>query len=100
MLLTGDSIDAKTAAEWGLINCVVAEPELRPTSRKLAERIAQASALTVAIGKQAYYRQIDLDQGSAYLYAREVMTQNAMTADAQEGMAAFLEKRRACWSGK
>jgi enoyl-CoA hydratase/carnithine racemase len=54
----------------------------------------------VDIGKQAYYTQIDLDQAAAYAYAREVMTQNAMAADAQEGMAAFLEKRRACWSGK
>ena len=52
------------------------------------------------IGKQAYYTQIDLDQEAAYTYAREVMTKNAMAADAQEGMAAFLEKRRACWSGK
>ena len=100
MLLTGESIDAATAEQWGLINRVVPETELRTTARKLADRIAQASPLIVDIGKQAYYTQIDLDQAAAYVYAREVMTQNAMAADAQEGMAAFLEKRRACWSGK
>jgi enoyl-CoA hydratase/carnithine racemase len=100
MLLTGESIDAATAEQWGLINCVVPEAELRTAARKLADRIAQASPLIVDIGKQAYYTQIDLDQAAAYTYAREVMTKNAMAADAQEGMAAFLEKRRACWSGK
>src|SRR4051794_20546053 len=100
MLLTGESIDAVTAAHWGLINGVVPAAELRPTVRKLAERIAEASPLIVNLGKQAYYRQIDLEQARAYSYAQEVMTENALTADAQEGMAAFLEKRRACWSGR
>jgi enoyl-CoA hydratase/carnithine racemase len=99
MLLTGESIDAATAELWGLVNCVVPETELRTTAQKLAHRIAQASPLIVDLGKQAYYTQIDLDQAAAYDYAREIMTKNAMAADAQEGMLAFLEKRRACWSG-
>jgi enoyl-CoA hydratase/carnithine racemase len=100
MLLTGEAIDAATAADWGLINSVVPVTELKAATRKLAARIAQASPLTVSIGKQAYYTQIDLDQPKAYAYAKEVMTTNAMAADALEGISAFLEKRSACWSGK
>jgi enoyl-CoA hydratase/carnithine racemase len=100
MLLTGEIIDAPTAADWGLINSVVPAAELKTATRKLATRIAQASPLTVSIGKQAYYTQIDLDQPKAYGYAKEVMTTNAMASDAQEGISAFLEKRSACWSGK
>jgi enoyl-CoA hydratase/carnithine racemase len=100
MLLTGETIDAVTAAEWGLINMVVPAAELAEQSRKLAGRIAEASSLTVALGKQAFYTQIDLDQPKAYAYAREVMSMNSLAADAQEGISAFLEKRRACWTGK
>lgn len=99
MLLTGTPIDAATAAEWGLINRVVASEELPAAALDLAERVADASSLTVALGKQAFYAQIDLDQAKAYAYAKEVMSVNAMAADAQEGMAAFLEKRPACWTG-
>jgi len=100
MLLTGQPIDAPTAAEWGLVNRVVAARELRNESRKLACRIAEASNVTVAIGKQAFYTQIDLDQDKAYGYAKEIMTMNLMAADAQEGITAFLEKRPACWVGR
>lgn len=100
MLLTGEAIDAPMAAEWGLVNSVVAAAELRAATRKLAARIAEASPLTVGIGKQAYYTQIDLDERKAYAYAKEVMSINAMAGDAQEGISAFLEKRSACWSGK
>ncbi len=100
MLLTADRIDAKTAADWGLINHTVPASELRVATRKLAARIAEASPLTVAIGKQAFYSQIDLDQPKAYAYAKEVMSMNAMAADAQEGISAFLGKRAACWTGK
>lgn len=100
MLLTGQPIDAPTAAEWGLVNRVVSAGELKSETRKLACRIAEASALTVAIGKQAFYTQIDLDQSKAYGYAKEIMTMNLMSADAQEGITAFLEKRPACWTGK
>lgn len=100
MLLTGESIDADTAADWGLINAVVPVSELKSATRKLARRIAEASPFTVGIGKQAYYAQIDLDQPKAYAYAKEVMTTNSLAADAQEGISAFLDKRVPCWSGK
>ena len=100
MLLTGQLIDAPTAAEWGLVNRVAPEAELRAETRKLACHIAEASSLTIAIGKQAFYTQIDLDQSKAYGYAKEIMTMNLLSADAQEGITAFLEKRPACWTGK
>src|SRR5580700_3943901 len=97
MLLTGELIDARTAADWGLVNRVVAAETLRAETLRMANRIAEASPLTVAIGKQAYYSQIDLDQAKAYAYTKEVMAMNNMAADAQEGITAFLEKRKACW---
>jgi enoyl-CoA hydratase/carnithine racemase len=100
MLLTGDPVSARTAAEWGLVNDVVPAAELAATTRKLAAKVAEASSLVVAIGKQAFYTQIDMDVEKAYGYAKEVMSLNAMAADAQEGMGAFLEKRAPCWSGK
>jgi len=100
MLMTGDPINAATAAEWGLINTVVAEADLAQTTRQLATKIALASNLTVALGKQAFYAQIDLDQPKAYAYAKEIMSMNSLAADAQEGISAFLGKRQACWTGK
>ena len=100
MLLTGEVIDAVTAAEWGLINRVVPESELVPAVRKLAAQISAASSLTVALGKQAFYAQVDLDQPKAYAYAKEIMSMNSLAADAQEGISAFLGKRQACWEGK
>jgi enoyl-CoA hydratase/carnithine racemase len=100
MLLSGQPIDAHTAADWGLVNRVVSDSELAAETRKLAMLIADASSLTVAIGKQAFYAQIDLDQAKAYDYTKEVMSQNAMAADAQEGIGAFLEKRKPVWCGK
>jgi enoyl-CoA hydratase/carnithine racemase len=100
MLLTGKVVDAATAAEWGLVNRVVPADQLESAARELARQIADASSFTVALGKQAYYAQIDLDQPKAYAYAKEVMTMNALAQDAQEGISAFLEKRVACWSGK
>jgi len=99
MLLTGRAIDAATAADWGLVNRVVPPAGLASETRKLASQIAEASSFTVALGKQAYYRQIDLDQAGAYAYAKEVMSQNALAEDAQEGISAFLGKRAACWKG-
>ena len=100
MLLTGELVDARTAADWGLINQAVPAAELGAASRRLAEKIVEASSLTVAIGKQAFYSQIDLDQPKAYAYAKEVMSMNALAADAQEGIGAFLGKRKPCWTGK
>jgi enoyl-CoA hydratase/carnithine racemase len=99
MLLTGRMVDAATAAEWGLINRAVPAGELESETRQLACRIAEASSLTVGLGKQAYYAQIDLDQPKAYAYTKEVMSMNALAHDAQEGISAFLEKRVACWTG-
>jgi len=100
MLLTGKLVDAVTAADWGLVNRVVPAAELESATRELGCKIADASRFTVALGKQAYYAQIDLDQPKAYAYAKEVMTLNSLAQDAQEGISAFLEKRVACWSGK
>src|SRR5271169_6231029 len=100
MLLTGELVPARTAAEWGLINQAVPAAELPAATRRLAEKIAAASSLVVAIGKQAFYTQIDLDQPKAYAYAKEVMSMNALASDAQEGIGAFLGKRAPCWSGR
>ena len=100
MLLTGEMVDASTAADWGLVNRVAPAAELQAETRKLAARIAEASTLTVSLGKQAYYTQIDLDQPKAYAYAKEVMSMNALAADAQEGISAFLGKRAPCWTGR
>jgi enoyl-CoA hydratase/carnithine racemase len=97
MLMTGELIDANTAADWGLVNTVVAPDAVRAESLRLACKIAEASGLTVGIGKQAYYAQIDLDQAKAYAYTKEVMAMNSMAADAQEGITAFLQKRAPPW---
>jgi enoyl-CoA hydratase/carnithine racemase len=100
MLLTGKLVDAATASDWGLVNRVVPADQLESETRRLACQVAEASSFTVALGKQAYYTQIDLDQPKAYAYAKEVMTMNSLAQDAQEGISAFLEKRVACWTGK
>jgi enoyl-CoA hydratase/carnithine racemase len=100
MLLTGEMVPAAMAADWGLVNLVVPAAQLRETTRKIACQIASASPLTLAIGKQAFYTQVDLDQPKAYAYAKEVMSMNSLAADAQEGISAFLGKRAACWAGK
>ncbi len=98
MLLTGDFIDATTAADWGLVNRVVAPERLAAEVDRLAHKIIEASAVIVGIGKKAFYAQIDLDQPAAYAYTREVMSQNALEPDAQEGIGAFLERRPPKWS--
>ena len=100
MLLTGTPIDADTAAAWGLVNRVVAPDELESATDELAQRIAAASPLTVGIGKRAFYRQIDLGLDAAYEICQDVMSENATADDAQEGMAAFLEKRPPTWRGR
>jgi enoyl-CoA hydratase/carnithine racemase len=100
MLLTGKPVDAASAASWGLVNRVVPPAGLEAETRKLACQIAEASPLTISIGKQAFYAQIELDQPRAYAYAKEVMSMNAAAHDAQEGITAFLEKRPACWQGR
>jgi enoyl-CoA hydratase/carnithine racemase len=100
MLLTGAPIDAETAAEWGLVNRVVAPDELESATDELAQQIASASSLTIGIGKRAFYRQIDLGLDAAYELCQDVMSENATADDAQEGMSAFLEKRPPTWRGR
>lgn len=100
MLLTGRAIDARTAESWGLVNRVVPADRLEEETLALAQAVAESSPLTVSLGKQAFYSQIDLDQPKAYAYAKEVMSLNALAADAQEGISAFLGKRSPCWSGR
>src|SRR5438874_3950475 len=97
MLLTGEPISAAEALAAGLVNRVVPSSELRAATRALAERIIASSAYVVALGKKAFYRQIRLAQPEAYAFASEVMCTNAAAEDAQEGMTAFLEKRRPSW---
>jgi enoyl-CoA hydratase/carnithine racemase len=99
MAMTGDSIDAVTAAEWGLINKVVAAEQLVDATLDLLRRATRGSPLSKGIGKQAFYAQIDLDQPKAYSYAIEVMAAASQTADAREGVAAFLEKRPPKFTG-
>jgi enoyl-CoA hydratase/carnithine racemase len=100
MLLTGDFISAEEALAEGLVNRVVPAEALEAETLKLAEKIADASPLVVGVGKQAFYRQIEMPVEQAYAYTKEVMSFNASFADAQEGMCAFLEKRKPEWKGK
>lgn len=100
MLLTGEPVDAATAAEWGLVNRVVPPDELRAAVDQLAAQITRFSDHTIAIGKQAFYRQLDCGEPEAYDLTREVMAANAATVDAQEGIDAFLTKRSPSWSGR
>ena len=94
MLLTGDAIDARTAAEWGLVNRVVPAAELRTATEKLAHAASRGSTASKAVGKQAFYAQIDLDQTHAYAYASEVMAATAVAPDGREAIVSFFEKRK------
>jgi enoyl-CoA hydratase/carnithine racemase len=99
MLLTGDLISADRAREIGLINRVVPEAALDDAVLALAHQIAAKSPLTVAIGKEAFYRQAEMDLADAYDYAAQVMTRNMLARDAAEGIDAFLSKREPSWTG-
>jgi enoyl-CoA hydratase/carnithine racemase len=99
MLLTGRPIDAATALDWGLVNRVVPEDALDAEVDALVDAIARSSPLTVGIGKEAFYSQIELDEHRAYDLTKAVMAMNARADDAQEGMCAFLEKRPPEWRG-
>jgi enoyl-CoA hydratase/carnithine racemase len=99
MLLTGEPIDAATALDWGLVNRVVPAAALDDEVMRLVEAIATSSPLTVAIGKEAFYSQIEVDEHRAYDLTKAVMAMNASADDAQEGMCAFLEKRPPTWRG-
>jgi enoyl-CoA hydratase/carnithine racemase len=100
MLLTGEMIDAKSAAEWGLVNRAVPVAALTTATRELARKIAQASSYVVATGKRAFYDQIETDQCTAYEKTKQVMTMNSLAEDAQEGISAFLGKRPPVWTGR
>jgi enoyl-CoA hydratase/carnithine racemase len=99
MLLTGRPIDAATALDWGLVNRVVPDDALDAEVDALVDAIARSSPLTVGIGKEAFYSQIELDEHRAYDLTKAVMAMNARADDAQEGMCAFLEKRTPEWRG-
>jgi enoyl-CoA hydratase/carnithine racemase len=100
MLLTGDLIEASTALEWGLVTRVVPSEQLDDAVNDLVAAITRSSPLTVAIGKEAFYAQVELDEHRAYDLTKSVMVRNAMAADAQEGICAFLEKRQPSWKGE
>jgi enoyl-CoA hydratase/carnithine racemase len=99
MLLTGDLIQASRAQQLGLINRVVPEADLPAATRALATQIATKSPLTVAIGKEAFYRQAEMSLAAAYDYTSEIMTRNMLARDAEEGIDAFLSKREPQWTG-
>jgi enoyl-CoA hydratase/carnithine racemase len=100
MLLTGDAISAAEAARIGLVNRVVAPGTEREEALALARKIATKSSLTVKIGKQAFYRQREMDLAEAYRYASAVMVENMMARDAEEGIGAFIDKRRPGWEDR
>ena len=100
MLLTGDPINAEYAKEIGLINDYYPISELEEEVLKLARKIASKSNLTIKIGKKAFYKQLEMPINKAYKYTSEVMTKNAMELDAEEGISAFLEKRKPNWKNK
>ncbi|HVA12997.1 MAG TPA: enoyl-CoA hydratase [Stellaceae bacterium] len=100
MLLTGAMIDASQAREWGLVNRVVPAASLDDATASLAAEIAAKSPLTLAIGKEAFYAQAELGLDAAYAYAGEAMTRNMLARDAEEGIDAFLGKRKPVWEGR
>ena len=100
MLLTGEEINAKTAEKYGLINCSVEHDQLDKTVNSYCSKIKNKSQLTLAIGKEAFYRQLEMGVSDAYQFTSEVMAKNMMAIDAEEGIDAFLEKREPIWKGE
>src|SRR5579871_39140 len=100
MLLTGEPVSAETAHRIGLINRVVPIGGERAAAIELAQKVALKSAYTVKIGKEAFYRQVEMSLADAYRYASEVMTENMMARDAEEGIGAFIEKREPKWQDR
>lgn len=98
MLLTGRFVSAREACEYGLVNRVVPKEKLQAETESLASDMAAYSLKVLAVGKQAFYRQIHMDDERAYQYGKEVITGNAMMPDAAEGIGAFLQKRAPVWS--
>ena len=100
MLLTGDPIKASYAKEIGLINDYFSKSKLNSETMKIAKKIASKSNLTIKIGKQAFYKQLEMPLRKAYSYTSQMMTYNMMAMDAKEGISAFLEKRKPKWRNK
>ena len=100
MLLTGDLISAEDAQRIGLVNRVVPPGAERDEALKLARQIASKSALTVKIGKEAFYRQLEMSLADAYRYASDVMVENMLARDAEEGIGAFIDKRTPNWEDR
>ena len=100
MLLTGEPISAKYAKEIGLINDHFESSKLEEEVLKLADTVASKSTKIIKIGKEAFYKQLEMPLKEAYIYANKVMCENMMTLDANEGISAFLEKRTANWKNK
>jgi enoyl-CoA hydratase/carnithine racemase len=100
MLFTGRMVSAKEAEQFGLVNKVVPLDKLDGETKAMAEKIAEASALTLKIGKSAFYAQVNLSDAQAYDIGNEVMVGNLFADDAAEGIRAFLEKRKPQWTGK
>jgi enoyl-CoA hydratase/carnithine racemase len=100
MLLTGEPISAATAKDIGLVNRVVAAGTEREAAIALAQKVALKSAYTIKLGKAAFYRQAEMSLADAYRYAAEVMTENMMARDAEEGIGAFIEKREPKWQDR
>ncbi|MEE4359471.1 MAG: enoyl-CoA hydratase [Desulfococcaceae bacterium] len=100
MLLSGRFISAQEAMDFGLINGMTDAEHLEEETQKRAEEIAQFSRFTLSFGKQTFYRQIDLHESAAYDYAQEAIVMNCLTGDGQEGIRAFLEKRKAEWKNR
>ncbi len=100
MLLLGEMLEAGAARDYGLVNRVVPADYVMQEAMSMAETIASKSPLTVAIGKEAFYRQLELDLSGAYDYAADVMVRNMLARDAEEGINAFIEKRPPRWEGR
>ncbi len=98
MLLTGEPIDAETACDWGLVNIVTPDDGLDAAVADLTDRITRFSRATIGIGKEAFYRQMDVGENDAYAYTKDVMAANAGIADAEDGIGAFLDKRTPVWN--
>ena len=100
MLLTGKFIDAQTAERWGLINRVVPSAELDSAVKELVDELSALSPLALKIGKEGFYKQVELPQAEAYELMSEAISCNAIAKDGQEGISAFIDKRKPNWSGE